>query len=83
MDKAKRFEIFMQLQTVAAGNRVEDGMAAAGDLLGAMVAFAADTPEHADRLIDLWAEDLKRDVHENWSETREARGRAVAVARTQ
>lgn len=78
-----RAEIYAQLSTVIAGERVEDGLAAAIDLLGALVAFACDTPTAADRLLAVTLDDVKRDIRANWSETRLARAQRYLGARNQ
>lgn len=78
-----RAEIYSQLSVVIAGERVEDGLAAGIDLLGALVAFASETPAAADQLLAVTLDDMKRDIRANWSDTRLARAQRYLGARNQ
>lgn len=73
-----RYEIYVQLQTVLAGNRVEDSLAATMDSLATIAAASFATVEEIDSFIDTAAEDMKRHVRANWVATREHRAALLA-----
>lgn len=68
MTDAARHALYVQLQTLAAGHPTQRVIEALSDSLGSALGFAADDVEHADRLVDQTAVDMKRLIRENWAE---------------
>jgi hypothetical protein len=81
MDPARRRALYVAVQTVLAGETVENCAGALCDSLGAVIGFASDTPEEADQLARGLAEDIIKNMADNWDYTRELRGAARIVGR--
>lgn len=55
------------------------GMAATYDLMGAMTAFASDTPDEAERILTGSIGDMARDIRDNWAESRSMRAQSFVI----
>lgn len=73
---AERRKLYEDLQMVCAGHTVEACIAALTDSLGSTIAFAADTIDQADKIVDLTGGDLKKAIRDNWDYLREVRAQS-------
>lgn len=74
-------QLLLKLVTVVAGESRELSMVALTELTAMVIAVSADTPERADRLVDLMAAEVKRNARENWGVSRRMRAQSHAGGR--
>ncbi len=68
-----------QIQLILSNHTIEVAVTAMAKSMVAVIGFAANTPEHADDLVDSLEHQLKRDIRANWDYIQSFRAQGAQV----